>query len=90
MLQLPPPGDGYQAVSQLLEGLLATNPSRGLDARVAIGLKVSDRALLLENPAVTKQGGRRREGKRRAAQRLLPHKQQRALGLYDLASAGLT
>lgn len=35
-----------------MEGLIRTNASRGLDARSCIGLKVSDRALLLENPAV--------------------------------------
>lgn len=50
--QLPEPADGHQVVGQLLEGLIRTNASRGLDARSCIGLKVSDRALLLENPAV--------------------------------------
>jgi hypothetical protein len=49
--QLPEPGDGFRAVGQLLEDLMSTNP-RALDARAAIGLKVSEKALLLDNPVV--------------------------------------
>ena len=49
-LQLPEPGDGFRIVGQLLEGLLSTNP-RALDAKAAIGLKVSEKSLLLDNPA---------------------------------------
>lgn len=51
------PSSGREVVASLLEELLATNPRRGLDARAAIGLKVADRVLLLDNPASTHAAG---------------------------------
>lgn len=37
-------------MGQLLQELMATNP-RAFDARAAIGLKMADRAVMLDNPA---------------------------------------
>lgn len=78
-----------QVVSALLEQLMATNP-RAFDAKAAIGLKVQDRTVMLDNPAGQKPGGAgRRPGSRWTAQ-LAGRKAQRQRGLYQLSGAGLT
>lgn len=68
---------------------MATNP-RAFDAKAAIGLKVQDRTVMLDNPVGQKAGGAgRRPGSRWTAQ-LAGRKAQRQRGLYQLAGAGLT
>lgn len=82
---LPP-----QVVTALLEQLMATNP-RAFDARAAIGLKVADRTVMLDNPAGHKAGPARRAGPgSRWASQLAGKAAQRRLGLYQLRTAGLT
>ncbi|KAL4425567.1 hypothetical protein ABPG75_009583 [Micractinium tetrahymenae] len=90
-LQLPQPEANTQVVTALLEQLMATNP-RALDTRAAIGLKVADRSVLLDNPVGRKaagQAGKAGAASRRTAQ-LASKSAQRRLGLYQLRSAGLT
>ena len=88
-LQLPKPEPHSQVVSALLEQLMAANP-RAFDARAAIGLKVQDRTVMLDNP-VGQQASQRKggSGSKWTAQ-LAGKKEQRQLGLYQLQSAGLT
>ena len=80
-----------RVISSLLEDLLATNP-RAFDARAAIGLKVQDRTLLLDNPVRGVAGGARggRRQRRHFGGRLATRRQRRELGLYELAGTGLT
>lgn len=83
-----------QVVTSLLEGLMRTNP-RAFDARAAIGLKVQDRTVLLDNPVKAQQAQQQQQASAGgrgcgAAARLASRKQQRALGLYQLQGAGLT
>jgi hypothetical protein len=89
-MQLPKPEPHLQVVSALLEQLMAANP-RAFDARAAIGLKVQDRTVMLDNP-VGQQASQRKgsgRGSKWTAQ-LAGKKEQRRLGLYQLQSAGLT
>ncbi|EFN57778.1 hypothetical protein CHLNCDRAFT_57293 [Chlorella variabilis] len=88
-MDLPPPQPGSQVVSELLVSLMATNP-RAFDARAAIGLKVQDRTVMLDNPAGQKQQRRRRQQPSRWAAQLASKAQQRRLGLYQLQTTGLT
>jgi hypothetical protein len=88
-MRLPPADPGSQVVTRLLEDLMATNP-RAFDARAAIGLKVQDRTVMLDNPAGQKQKQQRRQQPSRWTSRLASKAQQRRLGLYDLQAAGLT
>ncbi len=82
---LPP-----QVVTALLEKLMATNP-RAFDARAAIGLKVADRTVMLDNPVGQKAGQARKGGAGgRWASQLASKAAQRRLGLYQLRTAGLT
>ncbi|PSC76792.1 ribonuclease P subunit p29 [Micractinium conductrix] len=88
-LQLPQPEANTQVVTSLLERLMATNP-RAFDARAAIGLKVSDRSIMLDNPMGQRQaaaGGGQQRGSRWTGT-LASRAQQRKLGLYQLQ--GLT
>lgn len=79
-----------QVVTVLLEQLMATNP-RAFDARAAIGLKVQDRTVMLDNPGGQRQqqGQRGRRPSRLTAQ-LASKREQRRQGLYQLQGAGLT
>ena len=68
---------------------MATNP-RAFDAKAAIGLKVQDRTVMLDNPVGQKAGGAAgRPGSRWTAQ-LAGRKAQRQRGLYQLTGEGLT
>jgi hypothetical protein len=86
-------GGGADGIAALLEGLLATNP-RASDARVIAGGRLKDRALLLENPVGKRDAAaaprRGAGGRSRLAAGLATRRQQKAAGLYDLRSAGLT
>ncbi len=53
--QLPPIGNGSEVISEMLHSLMATNP-RAFDKRATIGLKVTDKVLMLDNPAVKQSG----------------------------------
>lgn len=69
---------------------MATNP-RAFDARAAIGLKVADRTVMLDNPVGQKAGQARKGGAGgRWASQLASKAAQRRLGLYQLRTAGLT
>lgn len=69
---------------------MTTNP-RAFDARAAIGLKVADRTVMLDNPVGQKAGQARKAGPgSRWAAQLASKSTQRRLGLYQLRAAGLT
>ena len=89
----PLPHRWAQVVSALLERLMAGNP-RAFDARAAIGLKVQDRTVMLDNPVGQRsaqhaqQAQQRGRGAARLAARLAARGVQQRLGLYQLQ--GLT
>jgi hypothetical protein len=86
-MQLPPPQPGSRVVAALLESLMAANP-RSMDARAAIGLKVQDRTVLLDNP-VGQKAGQAGPPSRRAA-RQASRKRRDQLGLWQPDSASPT
>ena len=74
------------SLSTMLQELLATNP-RAADGRAIAGGKLRDKTLLLDNPAVQREQGRRRGGGPILTTKLANRKEQRQKGLYDLKNA---
>jgi len=69
----------------MLQELMATNP-RASDARAIAGGKLRDKALLLDNPDVKQEPGRRGGHGHGPVltSKLATRKEQRAAGLYDI------
>ena len=74
------------SLAGMLEDLMVTN-LRASNARSIVGGKLRDKTLLLDNPAVQRQQGRRGGGGPTLTGTLANRKEQRRQGLYDLKNA---